>query len=329
MAGIFRGQGSGVARALLLALLFVIFAGSAALAQLYEQPVLIVDPSKHTAPIKDVGVDAAGRIAVTGSYDKTLRVWSLADGHLVRTIRIPAGPGNIGKIYAVAVHPDGALVAAGGWTQWTTSAPEDSIYLFETLTGEMTARIARLPASTFSLAFSPDGRYLAAGLGGKGGLRVYDRQKQWREVFRDTDYGEQIDGVTFSADGRLAATSYDGKVRLYDVDFRLVVPPKQVTGGRAPYRASFSPDGTLLAVGYNDRPTVDVLDGRSLAPLPGPNLEGLSKGSLLIVTWSKDGETLYAGGALNHLLAWANAGRGARQRPYCSGAALRAAGADH
>src|SRR6266480_3487438 len=98
MAGIFRGQGSSIARALLLALSFVAFASPAALAQLYEQPVLIIDPGKHTAPIKDIGVDAAGRIAVTGAWDKTLRVWSLTDGQLLRTIRVPAGPGNIGKI---------------------------------------------------------------------------------------------------------------------------------------------------------------------------------------------------------------------------------------
>ena len=67
MAGIFRGQGRSIARALLLALLFVVLASPAALAQLYEQPVLIIDPGMHTAPIKDVGVDAAGRIAVTGA----------------------------------------------------------------------------------------------------------------------------------------------------------------------------------------------------------------------------------------------------------------------
>jgi WD40 repeat protein len=314
MAGIFRGEGSGVVRALLLALLFIVVASPAARAQLYEQPVLVIDPGMHTAPIRDVGVDAAGRIAVTGSWDKTLRVWSVTDGALLRTIRMPAGPGDIGKIYAVAVSPDGALVAVGGWTQWTRSAPEDAIYVFETQTGKMAERIGGLPNVTQSLAFSPDGRYLAAGLFINNGLRVYDRQQQWREVFRDTDYGDSIYGVTFSADGRLATTSLDRKVRLYDQGFRLVDPPREVTGGMSPFRIAFSPDGASLAVGYNDAPMVDLFDGHSLAPLPGPNLDGLSGGTLLIVTWSRDGGTLYAGGQHpSPVLAWANAGRGARR----------------
>jgi WD40 repeat protein len=306
VADILRDQGGSIGQSLTLA------------ASLYAQPVLVIDPSMHTAPIRDVGADAAGRIAVTGSDDKTLRVWSLTNGALLRSIRMPAGPGNIGKIYAVAVSPDGALVAAGGWTQFTESTPEDSIYLFEPQTGKMVARIAGVSTSTHRLAFSPDGRYLAAGLYSGSGLRVYDRQQQWHEVFRDTDYGDTIFGVTFSRDDLLATASFDGKVRLYDQGFRLAVPPKEVTAGR-PFQIAFSPDGAALAVGYDGAAAVGLLDGHSLEQLPGPNVDGLGNdGDLSVVTWSKDGGTLYAGGQYSDesgrpTLAWADAGRGARR----------------
>jgi WD40 repeat protein len=314
MAAIFRHQGSSIAHVLLLPVLFLVFVSPAALAQLYEQPVLIIDTFMHAATISEVGADTAGRIAVTGSFDKTLKVWSLPDGQLLRTIRMPAGPGNIGKIYTVAVHPDGALVAAG---VWTADSGRESIYVFQTLTGKIAARFSGLPGNAVSLAFSPDGRYLVSGLAW-GGLRVYDSHRLWTEVFRDTDYSDEIEGVTFSADGRLAATSLDGKVRLYDRAFKLVVPPKKVTPGREPSRIAFSPDGALLAVGYADAPAVDLLDGQSLAPLPGPNVDGLSNGFLSEVTWSRDGRTLYAGGlhwegSTQPVLAWTDAGRGARR----------------
>ena len=65
---------------------------------LYDRPVLVVDPGMHKAVIWRAAADQDGRWAVTGSEDKTVRVWSLADGALVRTIRLPAGPGNVGKV---------------------------------------------------------------------------------------------------------------------------------------------------------------------------------------------------------------------------------------
>ena len=90
------------------------------------------------------------------------------------------------------------------------------------------------------------------------------------------------------------------------------------TGGNLPFRIAFSPDGAQLAVGYLDAAAVDLFDGHSLSPLPGPDLDGLGNGNLQDVMWSKDGGTLFAGGRYQDgrgtpVLAWANAGRGERR----------------
>jgi WD40 repeat protein len=115
-----------------LALLLAIVLSSVAAAGeagLYDQPVLILDPGMHTAPIWRADVSATGAYAVSGSHDKTVRIWAAQTGQLLRTIRLPQGPGPVGLVYAVAISPDGALVAAGGFTGQTGQPKQ--IYLFQ------------------------------------------------------------------------------------------------------------------------------------------------------------------------------------------------------
>ncbi len=282
---------------------------------LYDRPVLVVDPGMHTAMINRASVDAAGRFAVTGSEDKTVRVWSLADGALLRTIRVPAGPGNVGKIYAVAISPDGALIAAGGFTAGE-SKPQ-VIHLFDRASGASVGRTGGLPSVALHLVFSPDGRRLAATLGGANGVRLYDRERNWAETARDSDYGDHSLGAAFSRDGRLATSSLDGKIRLYDAALRRLAVWDSGSGQR-PFGVAFSPDGRRLAVGFQDSTRVALLDGRSLAPLAEPDRSGIDKGSLDNVAWSADGKTLLAGGRYNNgasvpVVAWADGGRGNRR----------------
>src|SRR5262249_37641424 len=107
-------------------------------------------------------------------------------------------------------------------------------------------------------------------------------------------------------------------VRLYDRGFKLIVPPTKALAGSQPHRIAFSPDGSMLAVGYEAAAAVERLHGPSLAPLPRPDVAGLPYGPVPIVTWSRDGKPLYAGGGYTSedqigILAWADAGRGARR----------------
>ena len=100
-------------------------------------------------------------------------------------MRPPLGPGDEGKLYAVAIAPDGATVATAGWS----AEHDNDIYLFNRASGRLQRRIPGLPNVIHYLAYSPDGRYLVAALSDKNGIRVYET-RDFREIARDSDYGD-------------------------------------------------------------------------------------------------------------------------------------------
>ena len=189
-------------------------AAIAAAAEPPEAPILRVETGMHAGPILRAATDTQNRYLVTASQDKTARVWELASGRLLQTLRPPIGEGDEGKLYAVALSPDGRTIALGGWTN-NESGDTENIYIFDRESGKLVRRIGGLPAAVNHLVFSRDGRYLASGLGGNSGIRVY-RATDYGLVLNDGDYGDSSYGLDFARDGRLVTTSIDGFIRLYD-----------------------------------------------------------------------------------------------------------------
>src|SRR5262245_7782560 len=278
---------------------------------LYSQPFLVLDPDMHTSDLQVMAVDAAGHYIITGSYDKTVRVWSANDGRLLRTIRLPSGPSHEGKVFTLAVSPDGNTIAAAGWGQ--------HIFLFERATGRQVGRIGLSNYPAHKLAFSHDGRRIAAGVGDlNAGLRLFDVDSR-REIAFDDKYKGAIYGITFDTTGRIAAASEDGKLRLYDRDLKLIRDARAPGSPQLqPFQIAFSPDNKRLAVGYSGpiegRSRVDVVDGQTLQAMFAPSTTGYT-GLLSRVAWSMDGNILYAGGTApatgdTLVFAWKNGGRG-------------------
>ena len=198
----------------------------------------------------------------------------------------------------------------------------------ETLQQRRSARV--LDGFVAAIAFSPDGRLLAA-TGKDGEVRLVDG-RTLSPVGKLTGLGSTSQALAFSHDGRLLAASenFGGPVRIWDVGrreltgvkFRTLAPSlefspdgrflalaafdrgfeirdpatgevvKRLKTDDMARSVAFSPSGDLLATGHYDG-LVQLWSTEDWRPV-GPALEG-HDGRILSLSFSPDGRTLASG----------------------------------
>lgn len=286
------------------------------------RPFLRIEAGTHTSFIQAIALSRDERRLVTGSSDKTVRLWRLPEGKLERVLRVPIGDDEAdGRIYAVAIAPDGHTVAAGGSDAAYASEKQHYVYLFDVGSGQIVRRLGPNAGTIRTLRFSPDGGRLAAGLSDNDGVRVWDTAT-WQQVGEDKAYTDFVSAIAFDPAGRLAASSYDGQIRIYGPDLGLVFRG-QAPGGTRPHDLAFAPNGQRLAIAYDDVTTVDVVTPETLARAYAADVQPSGERKTLRcqrrIAWSRDGSKLFAGALgqfcerLPLLVMWENGGRGTRK----------------
>lgn len=257
------------------------------------KPILRIDPGTHTALLRAAGFDPERNRVYTASDDKTVRVWQMPTGKLLSTWRVPILDGAEGQLYALALSPDGRLLAVGGWTGWDWEK-RASVYIFDTQTEQLVQRLPVASWTITTLRFSPDSQFLAIGMHGMGGLIIV-KPSSGQIVATDTAYENKIMDMDFDRYGRLHVAALDGFVRLYQQDFKLLAR-RQVQAAKDPVAVRVSPDGEQLAIGFADAPVVELVRTRDLSALMTLKVPSTRQRDFVTVGWSSDGQFLYAGG---------------------------------
>lgn len=196
----------------------------------------------HKSVVTCLEFSPDGKQIASGSYDRTVRVWDVASGKHLLTIK-----GGMKAVSSLAYSPDGSMIAAGSWGK---------AYLWDAKTGgrllafdQRGAMRSQIPTVT-ALTFSPDGKVLITGNSG-GAVHSWrvGTGEHLRRIINTRGRNHHfatVNRLTYSPDGNtLACISSMGKIYLWDVSTQK--EPKILDGSDGDSMA-FSPDGNTIAV---------------------------------------------------------------------------------
>ncbi len=200
-----------------------------------------------------------GKVVVAPDSRESLRLWDAATGKEVRTIGVVVEQQHA---QCFALSPDGRTLAVG--------YPDGQVLLWDADTGKLLRPLPLLDVSVRRLAFSPDGRLVAA-VGTKNvvwnghALTVWEVSTGGR-VASYTGHDADVTALAWGADGRTVATgSADRSVRLWDL--ARGKEARKFSGHSGPITAlAFAPDGRRLASASEDG-TALVWDTPAAPPL--------------------------------------------------------------
>jgi WD40 repeat protein len=180
----------------------------------------------HRDRVTSVAISPDGRLAVSGSADTTVRLWNIATGRRLRTLR-----GHHRAVTVVAWTSDGRSVVSAG--------ADRALRVWVVSSGRCRCICKGHTGCVTSVAISADGRFALSGsedhtlrlweLSSGHCLRTFEGHTNW------------VTSVAFSPDGRLAASgSADRTVRLWGLDWVLKTSrPADWDDGARPYLEAF------------------------------------------------------------------------------------------
>ncbi|OJA16347.1 hypothetical protein AZE42_10867 [Rhizopogon vesiculosus] len=202
----------------------------------------------HKESIGAVAVFPDGRWMVTGSSDKTLRLWDLKDGVVLKKME-----GHSYEVAAAAVSRDGRMIASGDVNGELIAWHGDTC---ESLTQAIKVHSGKIK----SLDFSSDGTVLATG--------SWDQTTElwststWQVVGNPINCGARVQCVRFSPSGEFLAIATASDIKIWNLRMRKCIAKfKAAINGGHNTSLAWTPSGThLLSAGSKSDPTIREWD---------------------------------------------------------------------
>jgi eukaryotic-like serine/threonine-protein kinase len=197
------------------------------------EPVVLRDKTE----VNGVAFSPSGERLAAAGGDGTIKIWNSGTGQVIHTF-----PAHSVSVLSVAFHRDGKHLASRGADLtvkvWDLTATGQAVWT------ERCDDIRKF-GSAYTVAFSPDGRQLAAGIGTDGMVKVWDwKNRQLLQAL--PGHSSHSIAVAFSSDGRLATATFREGLKLWDPETGTRL--RTIHAHRHPVSAlAFSADGKWLA----------------------------------------------------------------------------------
>jgi WD40 repeat protein/predicted Ser/Thr protein kinase len=229
----------------------------------------------HPQAVKSIS--ASEKLLATGCQDGGVRIFTLPEGRLVKTLT------NV-----VTGHRGSAILSPDGGTLVTSSPAPRGIVAWNTATWESKSLLRDAPSGPQNFAFSPDGSLLATPLNTPGRTIIWNMPSGTTRAVITSNANAR--GAAFSVDGTMLAIHTFNDIELFETK---TWESRGILQGHEHVIAtiSFAPDGKILASGG--------LDSIRLWNVPAlTEVAALYDhlGPVEAVAFSRDGQWLISGG---------------------------------